>query len=304
MSRVTQRKVSGHQEDRDSSSNYKLPDLSYREETVYHSVLWLFIASQNIILDFGRPFLALLYTKDYFPLNMPSLGDYAHMLHNITMSFSMLSMLRDKTAGWLKHLLVTVYVMGASIHLVGDSINHRLALSGYKNYLSVEDNPIMQRLEPKSLVFSFQLLYFYDEYLGHFMWYLPLFFTFYLYYSNSFSKNRLSLKSAGCMFYLNLVLNMGSFWYLITEGQMIEMYLVLMTSFLVTSVTELGKGRYPDVNGMFILLCFSLTGILVAIWVYYLWDDPVLRARYPGVLYVPEPWSVVPMKVNLSDIFN
>ena len=60
--------------------------------------------------------------------------------------------------------------MGASIHLVGDSINHRLSLIGYELHLSVEDNPIMKQLQPKSLIKSFELLYFYDEVLGHYMW--------------------------------------------------------------------------------------------------------------------------------------
>lgn len=60
--------------------------------------------------------------------------------------------------------------MGASIHLVGDSINHRLSLVGFQYHLSLEENPIMKQLEPKSLIKSFELLYFYDEVLGHYMW--------------------------------------------------------------------------------------------------------------------------------------
>lgn len=42
--------------------------------------------------------------------------------------------------------------MGASIHLVGDSINHRLILSGYQLHLSVRENPIIRDLKPASLV--------------------------------------------------------------------------------------------------------------------------------------------------------
>ena len=44
----------------------------------------------------------------------------------------------------LQYLLVTVFVMGASIHLVGDSVQHRLIHSGYLLHLSVRDNPIMK----------------------------------------------------------------------------------------------------------------------------------------------------------------
>lgn len=50
------------------------------------------------------------------------------------------------------HLCIVTFVMGASIHLVGDSINHRLILSGYQLHLSVRENPIIKDLKPASLV--------------------------------------------------------------------------------------------------------------------------------------------------------
>lgn len=50
------------------------------------------------------------------------------------------------------YLCIITFVMGASIHLVGDSINHRLILSGYQLHLSVRDNPIIKDLKPASLV--------------------------------------------------------------------------------------------------------------------------------------------------------
>lgn len=46
--------------------------------------------------------------------------------------------------------------MGASIHLVGDSVNHRLVKLGYKLHLSVRDNPMMQSLQPRGLVWKLQ----------------------------------------------------------------------------------------------------------------------------------------------------
>lgn len=50
------------------------------------------------------------------------------------------------------YLCIITFVMGASIHLVGDSINHRLILSGYQLHLSVRENPIIRDLKPASLV--------------------------------------------------------------------------------------------------------------------------------------------------------
>lgn len=52
----------------------------------------------------------------------------------------------------LIYVSVTTLVMGASIHLVGDSVNHRLLLSGYQHHLSVRENPIIRNLRPETLV--------------------------------------------------------------------------------------------------------------------------------------------------------
>ena len=49
--------------------------------------------------------------------------------------------------------------MGASIHLVGDSVNHRLLFSGYQHHLSVRENPIIKNLKPETLVRLPPLLY-------------------------------------------------------------------------------------------------------------------------------------------------
>ena len=106
------------------------------------------------------------------------------------------------------YVSIIMFVMGASIHLVGDSVNHRLIFSGYQHHLSVRENPIIKNLKPETLVKrlcfiealkkniliacssliascslcpfkslfvalqidSFELLYYYDEYLGHSMW--------------------------------------------------------------------------------------------------------------------------------------
>ena len=45
--------------------------------------------------------------------------------------------------------------MGATIHLVGDSVNHRLALLGYQHHLSIEDNDLMKNLKPQEMVIVF-----------------------------------------------------------------------------------------------------------------------------------------------------
>ena len=148
----------------------------------------------------------LIFPLEWFPLNLPSVGDYFHMIYNIITPFILQSLILKSPKKFNQSLftiLMTIFVMGASIHLVGDSINHRLVLNGYQLHLSVRENPIMKKLDPPSLIDSFELLYFYDEELGHYMWYvehcddfdneflscfryLPYFLCFLLFFNSSF----------------------------------------------------------------------------------------------------------------------
>lgn len=52
------------------------------------------------------------------------------------------------------------------------------------------------------------------------------------------------------------------------------------------------QGRKMDQNGRFLFYTFQLTFVLVGLWSYWLWNDVQLRIKYPGIIYVPEPWSV------------
>ncbi len=115
----------------------------------------------------------------------------------------------------LINLCLIFFIMGASIHLVGDSINHRLSLIGYELHLSVEDNPIMQKLEPKELIKSFELLYYYDEVLGHYMWYIPYFICLTLYFNSCFKGNNESELAFNWlqMFLRNMLVIISSTYY-------------------------------------------------------------------------------------------
>lgn len=78
-----------------------------------------------------------------------------------------------------------------------------------------------------------------------------------------------------------------------TEGQITPLFLAslaIMHSILV--VKRFLFKKHLDQNGAFLLFTFQLTFLLVAAWSYYFWDDEYLRIKYPGLVYVPEPWSV------------
>ncbi|KAG9328339.1 hypothetical protein JZ751_014959 [Albula glossodonta] len=180
--------------------------------------------------------------------------------------------------------------MGASIHLVGDSINHRLILSGYQLHLSVRENPIIKNLQPASLIDSFELLYYYDENLGHTMWYIPFFSIILLYFSGCFTQNMEESKMP-CSAWLLLGPSAAYYWYLVTEGQIFILFIFTFIAMVAIMMHQKRKGLVADGNGLFLMYSFSVALVMVGVWVAWLWNDAVLRKKYPSLVYVPEPWA-------------
>ncbi|XP_041363838.1 ceroid-lipofuscinosis neuronal protein 6-like [Gigantopelta aegis] len=191
--RPTVRKRHIDKQDKHPDGHIKRPDGNHGSESKFHYDLWLLLALENWIFDFGRPIAAIFVPVEWFPMNKPSVGDYFHMAYNVITPFCLLKLQersRTRISSTFTYLTMITFVMGASIHLVGDSINHRLTLLGYQLHLSVRDNPMMQNLKPPGLVSSFELLYSYDEEIGHLMWYIPFFLSLFLYFMGCFTVKR------------------------------------------------------------------------------------------------------------------
>ncbi|XP_059142017.1 ceroid-lipofuscinosis neuronal protein 6-like [Physella acuta] len=263
------------------------------EPQPFQTDLWLILALENWIFDFGRPIAAMWVPLEWTPLDKPSIGDYFHMLYNVITPFCLLKLMersKRQLSSNVTYLSVIVFVMGASIHLVGDSVNHRLIHVGYKNHLSVADNPIMKELRPKELIKSFELLYRYDEEIGHLMWYIPFFLCLFLYYVGCFTQSQIKQR-IGITWSLLAVVSAAYYWYLATEGQIFPLFLLTYVAMLCLYLFNLSRGWSCDLNGRFLLWTFTLTTLLTAAWSFWLWNDVTLRKKYPGVLYIPEPWA-------------
>ncbi|XP_017706567.1 ceroid-lipofuscinosis neuronal protein 6 isoform X2 [Rhinopithecus roxellana] len=233
----------------------------------FHLDLWFYFTLQNWVLDFGRP-IAMLIERS--PRTLPRSVTYVSII---------------------------IFIMGASIHLVGDSVNHRLLFSGYQHHLSVRENPIIKNLKPETLIDSFELLYYYDEYLGHCMWYIPFFLILFTYFSGCFTASKAERWMPGPA--LLLVAPSGLYyWYLVTEGQIFILFIFTFFAMLALVLHQKRKRLFLDSNGLFLFSSFTLTLLLVALWVAWLWNDPVLRKKYPGVIYVPEPWAFYTLHVS------
>uniref|UniRef100_A0A1A7WIU3 Ceroid-lipofuscinosis, neuronal 6a n=2 Tax=Iconisemion striatum TaxID=60296 RepID=A0A1A7WIU3_9TELE len=286
--------------DSHSTAGVSKENVLQRKKQHFHFDLWFCLTLQNWILDFGRPIVMIILPLEWFPLNKPSAGDYFHMAYNVITPFLMLKLIErsprvvSRTA---VYICIITFVMGASIHLVGDSINHRLILSGYQLHLSVRENPIIKDLKPASLIDSFELLYYYDEHLGHLLWYIPFFIILFIYFSGCFSEEQRKVPVSG---WLLLGPSALYYWYLVTEGQITELFLFTFFAMVATVIFQRYKGLSPDSNGRFLFYSFSVTVLLVTLWVAFLWNDPVLRHKYPGLFYVPEPWSYYTLHIRNS----
>ncbi|XP_056307517.1 ceroid-lipofuscinosis neuronal protein 6 homolog [Danio aesculapii] len=260
----------------------------------FHSHFWCCFTLQNWLLDIGRPVIMIFCPLDWFPLNKPSAADYFHMLYNITTPLLLLKLMERSPKTLPRsamYLCIITFVMGSSIHLMGESINQRLLISGYQTHLTLRENPIIKRLTPHTLIDSFELLQYYDESLGHFMWYVPLFLILFLYFTGCFTIVKAEEKMPVSAW---LLLGPSGlyYWYLVTEGQIFIPFIFTFFAMTATVLHQKRKGFLPDSNGLFLLYSFSISLFLVSVWVTCLWNDEVLRKKYPGVMYIPEPWAL------------
>ncbi|XP_053545713.1 ceroid-lipofuscinosis neuronal protein 6 homolog [Bombina bombina] len=270
------------------------------KDSRFHLDLWFYFTLQNWLQDFGRTIVMLVLPLDWFPLNKPSAGDYFHMAFNIITPLLLLKLIErsPKTLpNSVIYINIITFVMGASIHLVGDSVNHRLIFSGYQHHLSVRDNPIIQNLQPPTLIDSFELLYYYDEYLGHSMWYIPFFLILFIYFTGCLTPGKEECSMPLSAWTL-LAPSSLYYWYLVTEGQIFIIFIFTFFAMLAIILHQKRKGLRLDSNGLFLLLSFSVTLLLIAVWIVWLWNEPILRKKYPGVIYIPEPWAFYTLHIN------
>lgn len=88
--------------------------------------------------------------------------------------------------------------------------------------------------------------------------------------------------------------------YLVTEGQIFTLFIFTFFAMMATVMRQRRQGFVPDSNGLFLLYSFALALGLVTVWVGCLWSDEVLRKKYPGVIYVPEPWAFYTLHIKGS----
>uniref|UniRef100_A0A7N4PDR0 CLN6 transmembrane ER protein n=1 Tax=Sarcophilus harrisii TaxID=9305 RepID=A0A7N4PDR0_SARHA len=144
---------------------------------------------------------------------------------------------------------------------------------------------------------SFELLYYYDEYLGHCLWYIPFFLILFMYFSGCFTTAKKESRMPRSAL---LLLGPSSlyYWYLVTEGQIFILFIFTYFAMMAFVMHQKRKRLYLDSNGLFLFYTFFFTLLFVALWVLWLWNDHTLRKKYPGVIYIPEPWAFYTLHIS------
>ena len=90
-------------------------------------------------------------------------------------------------------------------------------------------------------------------------------------------------------------------WYLVTEGQIFPMFLVMLIAMVAVWYYQSYHGRQMDSNGRWLLYRSLIILMLVGVWSVWLWNDATLKKRYPELLYVPEPCTLHPEKLAMHN---
>uniref|UniRef100_A0A8C5HW28 Ceroid-lipofuscinosis neuronal protein 6 homolog n=1 Tax=Gouania willdenowi TaxID=441366 RepID=A0A8C5HW28_GOUWI len=258
----------------------------------FHLDLWLVFTVQNWLLDMSCTVLTLLLPAEWCPLKRPGVADYLHFLYNVTSPLILIKML-ERSLRRLPCLAVRsgiiCVVMGTSLHLLADSIMRRLQLIGCDLHSTVKEDPKTKYINQTSMVITL-LCYYYT--IGQLMWYVPLLLVLVLFFTGCFTS-REQQDTMPLTAWVLLLPNAMYYWYLITEGQSLILFIFTFFTMTATVMHQRRRGMFLDSNGLFMMYSFSAALCLVMVWVLCLWNHSVLRKRKPpGLIFLPKPTEV------------
>jgi hypothetical protein len=245
--------------------------------------LFSLLLLQCYFLDYGRPIVNAIV-----PASRGWLGaaDWMHIGAPIVLSVVFLKLFERAAArgapAWqpLTTLLLCVMCVGQGIHIAADSIVGRMQMrhAGPIN-VSPSENPVVQALgEP--FIEIFDLAYLYDEYIGHWIWYIPLLVIVLLYVLSS--REPSSCRSVS-MIRTKLLATavsglLGVFWfYAGIEGGVWPATVGLAASLVWVVFANRLRGMRLDINGRCFVASLLLATLMIATWAV------VFDGNMPGV---------------------
>uniref|UniRef100_A0A8C5NEJ8 Ceroid-lipofuscinosis neuronal protein 6 homolog n=1 Tax=Gouania willdenowi TaxID=441366 RepID=A0A8C5NEJ8_GOUWI len=122
--------------------------------------------------------------------------------------------------------------------------------------------------------------------------YVPLLLVLVLFFTGCFTS-REQQDTMPLTAWVLLLPNAMYYWYLITEGQSLILFIFTFFTMTATVMHQRRRGMFLDSNGLFMMYSFSAALCLVMVWVLCLWNHSVLRKRKPpGLIFLPKPTEV------------
>ncbi len=235
---------------------------------------------QSYFFDYARPIVNALAPPA--PRGLPGYGDWLHALAPIFLAFILFKFFMRalehgaKISITLVVVLLCMMSMGQGVHLSADSVDGRMQMrhAGPVD-VAPADNPALQQLD-ESVRELFELVYIYDEVIGHWIWYAALYMLL-LYYvihciqPTASPKPSLRTKVLAGFFTVPL----GIFWfYGGVEAGVWQGTILLAFSFLLIMAFSFFSSSKLDLNGYCLVASFLLAAIFMAAWGAYFNDMP------------------------------
>jgi hypothetical protein len=247
-----------------SITNGRSPDYRMWYLLLVHLILAL-------LCDFSATIYSALIPT---PLSLPDLGTIAGFLWFVFSLLILRAIIKHFSNGSIPRLadiLSYMFTFGYGVYMVGNSVQAKLWLLKYKDELAhVTSYPgVDSKLLP-----VFKLLYFYDEYLGHFLIYIPYFLLFVIVYACALGVH--VQPEAGTstvdetaypwwMFVVIVLTSMYFAWNAI-EGQSILRFSIISGMLLVVKVYYRFKGFVPGAFGKTVEAFFAVSFVWIFLW--------------------------------------
>ncbi|MCX5922624.1 MAG: hypothetical protein NTX86_04850 [Candidatus Dependentiae bacterium] len=224
-----------------------------------------------LLLDFNATIYSLFIIT---PLNLPDLGTIAGFLWFVCSLLILRLIIKHFNNGVLPtvaEVLSYLFTFGYGVYMVGNNVQAKMWILKYNDELGL--GHAQPGVDPK-LIPVFKLIYFYDEYFGHFLIYIPYFLLFVVGYAVSLrpATHLVSTPSKGdeatYPWWMYIVVGLTSMYFAwdAVEGQSIILFTVISAILLVVKLYYRGKGFVPGLYGKTVEAMFALSFIWILLW--------------------------------------
>lgn len=223
----------------------------------------------GILFDFLSTIYAFFLLKT--PLHYPGFATLSTSIWLFVTCLIFLKILKlygyNKFNIWI-FVIYFIFIYSAGIQAVGNSIQINLWHIGYQDNLAHElPYPAHLATVPTVIMPIFKLLYFYDEYLGHFLLFSGYFAFFLVFYAAGFSeKKQPVLKKHLILFYSSAILNGLFIAWNIVEGQSIFLFSLITAIMIGIYLYQHTLNHYLDQFSKQIQAIFLIAWIYIFVW--------------------------------------